>query len=105
MTINYDNGNRKTVYQIPIAKFQNYNGLQSENGNAYSTTPESGTALLSSAGGNGTGNLDASSLESSNVDIAAEFTKMIQTQQAYGANSRVVTVTNEMFQDTNNIIR
>jgi flagellar hook protein FlgE len=105
MTINYDNGNRKTVYQIPIAKFSNYNGLQSENGNAYSTTPESGTPTLNDAGGNGTGSIIGSSLEASNVDIAAEFTKMIQTQRAYGANTRVITVTNEMFQDTDNIIR
>ena len=41
VTLNYDNGNKKTVFQIPIAQFQNYNGLQSEAGNAYSATSES----------------------------------------------------------------
>jgi flagellar hook protein FlgE len=46
-----------------------------------------------------------SSIEGSNVDIAAEFTKMIQTQRAYGANTRVVTITAQLLEETNNMVR
>jgi flagellar hook protein FlgE len=103
--INYDNGAQKRVYQIPLAQFSNYNALQPKDGNAYSATTASGIAGYVEPGANGTGNLVASSLESSNVDIAAEFTKMIQTQRAYSANSRVITVSSQLMDETNNLIR
>ena len=44
-------------------------------------------------------------LEGSNTDIAEEFSKMIITQQAYSANTRVVTTAQQMLQDAINIIR
>jgi flagellar hook protein FlgE len=105
ITLNFDNGARKTEFQIPLINFSNYNGLQPQNGNAYSTTVASGTPEVSSAGSNGTGNVVASSTEGSNVDIAAEFTKLIQTQRAYEANTKVVTTANDMLQITDNLIR
>jgi len=51
------------------------------------------------------GKIVASSLEGSNVDIADEFTKLIVTQQAYSANTRVVTTSNQMVQDVLNMLR
>ncbi len=98
VTLNYDNGNKKTVYQIPIAQFQNYDGLQSEAGNAYSASSDSGTPTLLSAGANGTGAIQASSVEGSNVDVSAELVKMIQAQSAYAANARIISTANEMLQ-------
>jgi flagellar hook protein FlgE len=105
VTLNYDNGARRTIFQIPLAQFSNYNGLKLENGNAYSVTTDSGSPAFVFPGSGGSGTLVASSLEGSNVDIAAEFTKMIQTQRAYGANTRVITVTSQLLEETNNIIR
>ena len=43
------------------------------------------------------GNLSASMLEESNVDLAAEFIKMIITQRAYQANSKIISTTDEML--------
>ena len=40
-----------------------------------------------------------------NTDIADEFTKLIVTQQAYSANTRVITTSDEMLQDIINIKR
>jgi flagellar hook protein FlgE len=105
LIINYDNGARRTIGQIPIAQFSNYDGLKLENGNAYSVTGASGSPDLSLPGTNGAGSFVASALEGSNVDIAAEFTKMIQTQRAYSANARVITVTSQLLDETNNMIR
>jgi flagellar hook protein FlgE len=105
LTLNYTNGNKKTVFQVPIAKFENYDGLQSKSGNAYTSTAESGVVSMTAPGANGSGTIVASGVEESTVDISAEFTKMITAQRAYSANSRVITVTNELFQDIEQVIR
>jgi len=52
-----------------------------------------------------TGTISGSSLEGSNTDIADEFTKLIVTQQAYSANTKVITTANQMSQDLLNVIR
>jgi flagellar hook protein FlgE len=39
------------------------------------------------------------------VDIAAEFSKLILAQRAYTANTRIVTASDEMLQDTINMRR
>jgi flagellar hook protein FlgE len=74
-------------------------------GNAFSTSTDSGTPTVSAAGSNGSGTLVPSSVEGSNVDIAAEFTKLIQAQRAYSANTKVVTATSQLLDDTNNMVR
>ena len=60
----------------------------------------SGTPSVNSPGDNGTGTIVSSSVEGSNVDIASEFTSLIQTQRAYEANTKVVTTVNEPLQET-----
>ncbi len=105
ITLNFDNGARKTEFQVPLVQFSNYDGLQPQNGNAFSTTVASGTPSIHSAGDNGTGSIISSSVEGANVDIAAEFTKLIQTQRAYEANTKVITTTDTLLQMTDNLIR
>ena len=51
------------------------------------------------------GTIVGSSLEGSNTDIADEFTKLIVTQQAYSANTKVITTSNTMVQDLLNVLR
>ena len=63
-------------------------------------TPDSGSALADDAGKNGAGALVTSSVESSNVDIAAEFTKLIVAQRAYSANTKLVTTADDLLQQT-----
>ena len=45
------------------------------------------------------------SLESSNTDIADEFSKLIVTQQAYSANTKIITTGNQMIQDLLAVLR
>jgi flagellar hook protein FlgE len=68
-------------------------------------TVESGEARVTDAGTDGAGQLVASSVERSNVDIASEFTKLIVAQRAYTANTKVVTTADELLQDTINMKR
>ena len=83
-----------------LATFNGTNGLQRIDGGAFEATDASGPATFNAAG-----RIVGSSLEGSNTDIADEFTKLIVTQQAYSANTRVITTSNEMMQDLLNMLR
>ena len=86
--------------EVPLVHFNSPNNLKSLNGGAYSATDASGSALAGASG-----KIVGQSLESSNTDIATEFTKLIVTQQAYSANTKVITTANQMSQDLLNVIR
>lgn len=102
---NFDNGDARDIYEIPIATFPNENGLQRHSGNAYAATVQSGAYLLSSAGDAGAGSIVSGALEASTVDIADEFTRMIVAQEAYSAASRVISTSDEMMSELLNIVR
>ncbi|HYC04909.1 MAG TPA: flagellar hook-basal body complex protein [Azospirillaceae bacterium] len=100
---NYDNGRRRIISKIPIVLFNNANALSRESGNVFTETVDSGRARFNDTGLNGAGVIAASSVEGSNVDIASEFTKLIVAQRSYSANSRVITTTDQMLQETLNL--
>lgn len=102
---NYDNGRSRVLYQVPLATFASPNELGRMEGGAFNRTPESGDPLISETGTGGAGSIIASATESSNVDIADEFTKMIVTQRAYSANSRTVSTADDMLQEVVNLKR
>ena len=87
----------------PGSTYRDFNGanfLKRVDGGAFEVTDESGPALYGASG-----RIVGSSLEGSNTDIADEFTKLIVTQQAYSANTRVITTSNQMVQDLLNMLR
>lgn len=97
----YSNGQTQSVAQLAIAQFNAANSLKRGDGSTFQETLESGPPLFTPTA---TAVLSAS-VEGSNTDIAEEFSKMIITQQAYSANTRVVTTAQQMLQDAINIIR
>ena len=99
VTALFDNGEQLPVYQLPIVLFANPNGLEARNGNAYSQTDASGDIILQQANAGGAGVVASSALESSNVDLAEEFTKMITTQRAYSASARIITTADDMLEE------
>jgi flagellar hook protein FlgE len=100
---NYDNGQQRTIAQIPVITFAAPDALQRVNGQAFTSDQASGPANTQSANTNSAGQLVVSSVESSNVDIATEFSKLIIAQQAYGANTKVITAANQLLQETINM--
>jgi flagellar hook protein FlgE len=96
----YDNSQTQVIAHIPLATFNAPDALQRQNGQAFTATAGSGLAQLSNANQNGTGQLVTGSVESSNVDIATELTKLIAAQEAYGANAKMVTTGDQMTQTT-----
>jgi len=97
---NYSNGRNLDLAEIQLASFNGPNFLKRVDGGAFEVTDQSGPALTNAAG-----RIVGSSLEGSNTDIGDEFTKLIVTQQAYSANTRVITTSNQMVQDLLNMLR
>jgi flagellar hook protein FlgE len=96
----FANGKTLDLAQVPLAHFNGPDGLKALDGGAFAVTDESGPALAGA-----TGQILGQSLEGSNTDIATEFTKLIVTQQAYSANTKVISTANQMSQDLLNILR
>ncbi|WP_437227789.1 flagellar hook protein FlgE [Planctomicrobium sp. SH661] len=99
------NGIQFPIAQIAIGTFRNPQGLNAVGGNFFSASLSSGDVQISRAGSNGTGLVRSGQLEQSNVDIAVEFTRLIIAQRGFSANSRTITVTNDILQELNNLIR
>jgi flagellar hook protein FlgE len=96
----FSNGQNIDLAAVTLSHFNGTNYLQALSGEAYAVTEQSGPAI---SGASGT--ISGSSLEGSNTDIADEFTKLIVTQQAYSANTKVITTANDMVQDLLNVLR
>lgn len=96
VTAQFSNGLSREVYKLAIATFPNVNGLSELNGNVYRESDTSGTYALLEAGTGGAGLLNGGALEGSNVDLADEFSKMIITQRAYSANTKVISTADQM---------
>ena len=97
LTGRYSNGQVSALYALTLADFNNEQGLRKEGGNLFAETRSSGPALTGQAGTNGLGSISANSLEMSNVDLATEFVKMIQTEKGFQANSKTVQTTDTML--------
>lgn len=93
----FDNGETRAIYQIPIATFANADGLSAVTGSVFQATNDSGTYQLRNAGDGKAGEIKSGALESSTVELTDEFSRMIMTQQAYTAASKVITTTDEML--------
>jgi len=96
----FSNGQNIDLASITLSHFNGTNFLKSLDGGAYAVTDQSGPAILGASG-----TISGSSLEGSNTDIADEFTKLIITQQAYSANTKVITTANDMVQSLLNVLR
>jgi flagellar hook protein FlgE len=96
----FSNGQNIDLAAVTLSHFNGTNYLKALDGGAYQVTDQSGPAIIGASG-----TISGSSLEGSNTDIADEFTKLIVTQQAYSANTKVITTANSMVQDLLNVLR
>ena len=96
---------RLQLGRIDLVTFENPSGLEQEGNTYFSSTANSGTPKYAVPGTSGSGALSAGSLEMSNVDLAREFSDMIVTQRGFQANSRLITVSDEMLNELVNLKR
>ena len=105
LVASFGSGQSVTVAQLALANFNNPQGLIKLGNNLFGESEASGIPNVGTAGTGGRGSLIGSALEDSNVDIANEFTQMILAQRGYEANSKSITVNDELLQDTLNLLR
>lgn len=104
VTAVFSNGETQPIAIIPLAMFTNADGMEALNNNVWIATTASGTPLLTQATTGGSGEIAASSLESSTVDLASEFSNMIVVQRAYSAAGKIITTADEMLQELTSLI-
>ncbi|WP_417317161.1 flagellar hook-basal body complex protein [Emcibacter sp.] len=105
VTALFDNGLTREVYQLPVAVFQNPDGLTRRQGNSYTLSDDSGEFALQIGGTGGAGFVAPSTLEASTVDLSNEFTQLITTQRAFSASTKIITTADEMLSELNNVKR
>ncbi len=104
-----DKGEEKSIIlgKVAIASFQNQEGLMKGGNNTFnaSTGDNTGHVTATEPGVGATPTLMAGYLEASNVDLAKEFSDMITTQRGFQANSKIITVSDEILQELVNMKR
>jgi len=100
-----ETGELEDLFQVAMARFPNTEGLERVGGGLFRDSPAAGEAIISTAGTEGIGDLQAGTLEMSNVDLAQEFTNLILSQRGFQANSRTITTSDELLQELVNLKR
>jgi flagellar hook protein FlgE len=102
----YTNQGLRELYKLPIAQFAAVNNLEAKSGNFFTQTREAGERrLLGLDSVQGIAQIFTGALESSNVDLADQFSKMIVTQRAYSSSATVLRTADEMMQQTRDLKR
>jgi len=99
----FSNGQQNTIAQIALASISNPDTLVSEGQNNFQIGPGTAPPAIGVPQTGGRGQVLGGSLESSTVDIATEFTRLIVMQRSYEANGKVITTTDSLTQDTINL--
>ncbi|HVC69120.1 MAG TPA: flagellar hook-basal body complex protein [Acidimicrobiales bacterium] len=94
----FSNGLTEPIAQLALATFSNPTGLIDDGNLMYSASANSGQPSIGTAGTGGRGTLLGGALEGSNVDLAAQLTDMIQAQEGYQADAKVVSTTSNTLQ-------
>ena len=90
---------------LALANVPNPNALEKTQGPYYKVVNNTGEVKAFVPGEGSTGKLISNGLEMANVDLAKEFSEMITTQRGFQANTRIITVTDEMLQELVNLKR
>ncbi len=100
----FTNGEDLKLGQVALANFNNPGGLTKANGSNYIATSESGIPQFDSDNNFGS-TIESGSLEVSTVDMADQFTKMIEAQRAFQASARVISTFDQILDETTRLKR
>ena len=106
VNVRLSDGSQFTRGQILLTSYLSPEQLVKEGNNLFSGQAGAGVIIQSGTPGtNGLGNLVASSLEMSNVELASQMASMITTQRAFQASAKIITTSDEMLQELVNLKR
>jgi len=86
----YSNGTSQEIGQIALSRFRNTQGLNPISGGYWGETASSGNPIEGQPQSGRFGQVRASALEESNVDLTAELVNMIVAQRSYQANAQTI---------------
>ncbi len=93
----------QNVGQLELVNFANPSGLEAKGSNLFLETPASGTPSTGVPGATGFGTIEQGYLEAANVNPVQEITTLITAQRAYEMNSKVITTSEEMMAQVNQL--
>jgi flagellar hook protein FlgE len=105
LVASYSNGQTATIGQLALASIANPDTLNVAGNNYLQASATTATPSVGTAGSGARGQIIAGALESSTVDIAQEFTSLLTYERGYQANSRVITVSDQLMQSTVGLIQ
>ena len=92
------------IGKIALGRVQNMGGLEKDSGYYYTVGASAGNVSVFEGGGTD-GFIKGNFLEMAQVDLATEMTDMITTQRGFQANSKIITVTDQMLEELVNMKR
>lgn len=103
--LNTTNNKIETVGLISVSYIPNESALVLEGNSYYYAGNNTGDITNEIPGLNGTGSIVTGALEMSNVDLAKEFSDMIITQRGFQANTKIISVVDQMLEELVNLKR
>jgi flagellar hook protein FlgE len=100
LTANFSNGTTEAVGQIALASVLNPESMQQLDGNSFAVTGATAAPVIGMPSTGPRGSISGGALETSTVDIATEFTNLLQYERGYQANSKVITTEDQVIQTT-----
>ena len=99
----FTNGISRTLAQVLLADFNNQGGLLKSGDTLFLASANSGDPVKGVAGATINASISSGALESSNVDLAQEFTDVIIAQRGFQANARVISTSDQMLNELVNL--
>ena len=103
VTGQFSNGESINLALVALANFANVEELSSVGNNRLVESRGSGQALVGAPQSGTFGSIRSSAIEQSNVDLATQFVRLIINQRAFQANTRTISVTNELLAQLNTL--
>lgn len=101
----FSNGVSRDLGKIRLARFTNPEGLEQRGQNLYAQGINTGLPIEGSPGENGIGGVVSGALELSNTDIGSDLVNLVLASTQYRSNSRVISATQQLFDELLNIRR
>jgi flagellar hook protein FlgE len=104
VVISFSNGERRDIGTVAVATFVNPAGLVSRGDNLLDETQDSGPALYNMPGSGNAGSIESGVLEGSAVDLVGEFVQLFSYSQAFRANAKVFSLTQDLAAEIDEIV-
>lgn len=101
----FSNGISRSLGELRLARFTNPQGLEQRGQNMYAQGINTGLPVEGRPGENGIGTVVSGALELSNTDIGGDLVDLVLASTQYRSNARVITATQQLFDELLNLRR